>query len=59
MEEYRFVVDTVRKQLVRKNRFKLSCQERKIPQIIIIERNMEEGDTMLLVDTAFYYTNYA
>ena len=58
MEEHRFSVDTIRKHLVRKDGFKVSCQERKILQIMVIEENMEEGDTVLLVDTASYYADY-
>ena len=52
-------MDTVRKQLVMKDGFKVSCQERKIPQIVVIEKNIEEGDTMLLVDAASHYADYA
>ena len=52
-------MDTFRKQLVRKDGFKVSCQERKIPQIIVMEGNMEEEETVLLVDAASYYTDYA
>ena len=51
-------MDTVRKQLVRKDGFKVSCWEQKIPQIIVMEGDMEEGDTVLLVDAASYYTDY-
>ena len=58
MKEHGFSVDTVGKQLVRKDIIKVSCWERKIPQIIVIEGNIEEGDTVLLVDTVFYYGNY-
>ena len=58
MEEHRFLVDTVGKQLVRKDGFKVSCRERKIPQIMVMEGNIEEGDTVLLVDTASHYADY-
>ena len=59
MEEYGFSVDTVRKKLVRKDGFKVSCRERKIPQIIVIEGNIKERDTVLLVDVASHYADYA
>jgi len=59
LEEHGFSVDTVGKQLVRKDGFKVSCQERKIPQIMVMEGNMEEGDTVLLVDAASHYADYA
>ena len=59
MEEHGFSVDTIGKQLVRKDGFKVSCRERKIPQIMVMEGNMEEGDTVLLVDAASHYTDYA
>ena len=59
LEEHGFLVDTVGKQLVRKNSFKISCRERKILQIMVMEGNMEEGDTVLLVDAASHYADYA
>ena len=51
-------MNTVEKQLVRKDGFKVSCRERKISQIIVMEGNMEEGDAVLLVDIASHYTDY-
>ena len=51
-------MDTIGKQLVKKDGFKVSCQKRKIPQIMVIEGNMKEGDTVLLVDAASHYTEY-
>ena len=59
MEEHGFSVDTVGKQLVRKDGFKVSCRERKISQIMVMEANIEEGDTVLLVNTVSHYANYA
>ena len=59
LEEHGFSVDTVGKQLVRKDGFKVNCRERKIPQIMVMEGNMEEGDTVLLVDAASHYTDCA
>jgi len=59
LEEHGFSVDTVGKQLVRKDGLKVSCRERKIPQIIVMEGNMEEGDTVLLVDAASHYADNA
>jgi len=59
LEEYGFLVDIVGKQLVRKDGFKVSCRKRKIPQIIVMEENMEEGYTVLLVDAASHYPDYA
>ena len=44
--------------MVRNDGFKVSCQERIIPQIIVMEENMEEGDTVLLVDVASHCTDY-
>ena len=58
LEEHGFSVDTVGKQLVRKDGFKISCRKRKISQIMVMERNMEEGDTVLLVDAASHYADY-
>jgi len=59
LKEHGFSVDTIGKQLVRKDRFKVSCRKRKISQIMVMEGNMEEGDTVLLVDIASHYTDYA
>ena len=59
LEEHRFLVDTIRKQLIRKDGFKVSCRKRKIAQIMVMEGNIEEGDTMLLVDAASHYADYA
>jgi len=36
LEEHRFLVNTIGKQLVRKDSFKVSCWERKIAQIMVI-----------------------
>ena len=59
LEKYGFSVDTIRKQLVRKDSFKISCWEKKIGQIIVIEGKTKEEDTVLLFDAAFHYANYA
>ena len=45
--------------MVRKDGLKVSCRERKFPQIIVMEGNIEEGDTVLLVDAASHYADYA
>jgi len=59
LEEHRLSVDTVGKQLVRKDGFKVNCQERKIPQIMVMEGTIEEGYTVLLVNVASHCTDYA
>ena len=51
-------MDSIVKQLFRKDSFQVSCRERKIPNILVMEENMEEGDTVLLVDVAFHYADY-
>ena len=52
-------MDTIGKQLVRKDGFKVSYWERNIPQIILMEENIEEGDTVLILDTASHYANHS
>ena len=61
LEENGFLVDIGKCRLEGKNGNGISCQERRIPKVYIMEgrSKLEDGDVVLIVDATSQYANHA